>query len=128
MKHLALVAVAAALIAGCTTSSTETAATEPVQAPAGTAAVAQAEAVVPASAPEITETSGKDQIRGAGDELAANEDRAWREQITCKTQSVTGSRIVKERVCRTNAQWQAQQEEDQRSIRNITMGQSAAPG
>lgn len=128
MKHLALIAVAAALVAGCTTASTETAATDAVPAPAGTGAVAQAEAVVPASTPEITETSGKDQIRGAGDEIAGNEDRAWREQITCKTQSVTGSRIVKERVCRTNAQWQAQQEENQRSIRNVTMGQSGEPG
>ncbi|MEM7766197.1 MAG: hypothetical protein AAF253_01770 [Pseudomonadota bacterium] len=75
---------------------------------------------------ETLQSSGKDRIRGAGEEIAANEDRAWREQITCKTRPVTGSRIAKERTCRTNAQWQAQQQENQRSMRNTTMGQSGS--
>ena len=77
---------------------------------------------------ETKQTSGRDRMRGSGEELAGNEDRAWREQITCKTRRVTGSRIVRERICRTNAQWQAQQEENQRAMRNVTMGQSGTPG
>ncbi|MEM0986986.1 MAG: hypothetical protein AAGJ32_12135 [Pseudomonadota bacterium] len=78
---------------------------------------------------ETTETkrsSGRDRNRGAGEEIAANADRSWREQITCKTRRVTGSRIARERTCRTNAQWEAQQQENQRALRNTTMGQSGS--
>lgn len=58
----------------------------------------------------------------------AEEEEEYWQQVTCKQTEVTGSRIRSRKVCATNAQWRARQEDIRRGMSRGMAGQNCPGG
>jgi hypothetical protein len=105
VRSVLVVAAPALLLA------TATLASEPVATPAAASAEA---APSPASAP-------------APDKVAAAETTDDN-PVVCKRVAVTGSRVKKEQVCRTQREWDAYSQRAKEFMRGIERGGSRQPG
>ena len=56
------------------------------------------------------------------------EEEDYWQQVTCKQNEVTGSRIRSRKVCATNAQWRAREEDIRRGMSRGMAGQSCPGG
>ena len=114
-------AVLAGLTAGCATDTATTAAAPaaaaapaPTAAPAeGAAPAAPAEGAAPAAAPTKT---------------AAKEEAFPPDQKVCRIYEVTGTRIAKQKICKTREEWAEQYRTYQESVRGIQESGAAQPG
>lgn len=67
------------------------------------------------------------QVSDTAPEQADENDDYW-QQVTCRQRETTGSRIRSRKVCATNAQWRARQEEIRRGLSSGMAGQNCPGG